>query len=174
MDFFTLSQNRESCRNFDDSREVEREKLEKIIACVRLAPSACNAQPWFFTVVASPEKRKEVASAVQKMNMNLFTSKARAFIAISQDKAAGVAGKVASRFFAPYDIGIAAAHICLAAQELGLGSCILGWFDEKKVIAACQLDDNKKVSLVIALGYAANQQRRDKKRKKLESIAKYM
>ncbi|HAZ19265.1 MAG TPA: nitroreductase, partial [Clostridiales bacterium] len=66
------------------------------------------------------------------------------------------------------------AHICLAAQELGLGSCILGWFDEKKVIAACQLDDNKKVSLVIALGYAANQQRRDKKRKKLESIAKYI
>jgi nitroreductase len=60
----------------------------------------------------------------------------------------------------------------LAAADEGLGSCIIGWCDEKKVQKALNIPKNKRVMLVILLGYSA-QPLREKKRKSKEEIISY-
>jgi len=70
------------------------------------------------------------------------------------------------------DLGIAAAHITLAAAEQGLGSCIVGWFNEKKMRSVLDIPSSKRPVLVITLGYST-QTLRDKKRKKSEDVVSY-
>ena len=130
--FFELIAKRESCRNYSE-KEVEREKLERCIEAARLAPSACNSQPWSFTVVNSPELAPQVPSCLQEMGMNKFTDKCPAFIIIAEEKAtlsARLGGKVKDQKYAPIDIGLATAQLCLAATQQGLSTCIMGWFNE--------------------------------------------
>ena len=109
--------------------------------------------------------------------MNKFTDKTQAFIVISEEKAtlsAKIAGFVASQSYAQIDIGIATSHICHAATEQGLSTCILGWFDEKKLIELLNLPNNKRIRLVIAVGYAESDELRTKKRKDLDEIMTYV
>lgn len=173
--FFELIEKRESCRAYSD-KAVEKEKLIKCIEAARLAPSACNSQPWSFVVV-NGEKCAEVAKCTQKSGMNKFTDGAKAFIVISEEKAtlsAKIAGFIASQSYAQIDIGIATSHICHAATELGLSTCILGWFDEAKLAEVLNLPKSKRIRLVISVGYAKETELRVKKRKELEEIFKYV
>lgn len=85
--FFDLIARRESCRNYDPQKRVETEKLIKCIEAARIAPSACNSQPWSFVVVNSPEVSPKVAKCVQGMGMNRFTDACPSFIVVIEEKA---------------------------------------------------------------------------------------
>lgn len=174
-DFFTLIQQRESCRNYNGN-PVEREKLAACLNAARLAPSACNSQPYHFTAVLEPGLVSRVAACTQSMGMNKFTSQCPAFVVVTEEKAnlsARIGALVKSQEYASIDIGIATAHFCLAATEQGLSTCILGWFDEKTVKSVLNIPSKKRVRLVIAVGYAATGALREKKRKPLEELAEF-
>ena len=129
-----LARSRQSDRAYDAARPVEAEKLERILEAARLAPSACNAQPWHFTVVTDPQITHRMGRAAASLGMNKFAKDAPVHILITEESAnftSFLGSKIKDKYFPLIDIGIAAAHITLAAEAEGLGSCILGWFDEK-------------------------------------------
>lgn len=154
MNFNEIAKNRYSCRAYDGERPVEDEKIKKILESTILSPSACNSQPYHFTVCKG-EKAKEVAKATQSMGMNKFTSEAPVMIVISEDnynKTASLGSKLKNNDYRSIDIGIATAYLTAEAAAQGLGTCILGWFDDKKIRNICGLKNP--VRLVVALGYA--------------------
>ena len=174
MNFAELTQTRQSCRSYDPSREVEVEKLTAILEAARLSPSACNGQPYHFTVCRG-DAAKEVAAACGGMGMNKFAVQAPVMIVISEEayvKSAALGAKVKNNDYRSIDIGIAAAYITGAAADLGLATCILGWLDDAKIRALCGL--SHPVRLVITLGYAAEGDKlRPKKRKALDELVSY-
>ena len=168
MNFTELASLRQSCRKYD-KREVEREKLDEILAAARLSPSACNGQPYHITVCTG-ESAAKVARACMGMGMNKFAADAPVLIVISEENyvaSAAFGAKTKGNDYRSIDIGILAAHITFAAADLGIGTCILGWFNDATVREICGLD--KPVRLVITLGYPLDQQR-DKKRKPLSEL----
>ena len=155
MNFTEIAQSRQSCRNYDASREVEKEKLDCILASARLAPSACNGQPYQITVCKG-ETAKKVAKATQEMGMNKFATDAPVLIVLSEKPyvaSAALGARVKKNDYRSIDIGILAAYITAEATAQGLGTCILGWLEDAKIREICGLDGT--VRLVITLGYAA-------------------
>lgn len=171
MNFNQIALTRQSCRKYDASRDVEREKLDAILEAARLSPSACNGQPYHFTVCHG-ETARSVANACMGMGMNKFAADASVLIVISEEayvKTAALGARVKNNDYRSIDIGIAAAYVTCEAVAQGLGSCILGWFDDDKIRKICGLD--KPVRLVITLGYAAEGDAlREKKRKSLDEL----
>lgn len=175
--FYELVHNRQSTRAYDTTRSVDREIIARVLDAARLAPSACNAQPWHFIVVDDPELKHKVADAASArlLGMNHFTKQAPVHIVVVEEKvnlSSGIGGLVKDKHFAFLDIGIAAAHICLAAASEGLGSCILGWFAESKIKKLLNIPDSKRVVLDIVVGYPA-QSLRPKKRKDTQEVISY-
>ena len=143
MNFNELILNRQSCRKFSD-RRVEREKLEKIISMARLTPSACNSQPWRIHIVHDEQKASEFSSFLRDFGMNGFTKNVTTFIAVSELNAKLAIGsklKYDNNHFVKYDVGQIIAYITLAAEELGLSTCILGWLNNKKIADYLQFDE---------------------------------
>ena len=172
MDFLKLAKTRQSCRGYIEDKAVEPEKLEAILEAARLAPSACNGQPYQLTVCTG-ESAKAVAAATQGMGMNKFASQAPVLIVVSEKpyvKSAALGAKVKGNDYRSIDIGIAAAYLPAEATAQGLGSCILGWLDDAKICKLCGLD--APVRLVITLGYAKNEAIREKKRKPMDELVK--
>jgi nitroreductase len=107
--------------------------------------------------------------------MNHFTKQAPVHIVLVEEKpnfTSSLGGLIKRTHFPTIDIGIAAAHIALAAADEGLGTCILGWFDEKKVRSLLGIPAAKKVALIITLGYS-QQDRRVKLRKGVGEVVGY-
>ena len=171
MNFTEIAEQRQSCRSYDPAREVEQEKLDAILATARLSPSACNGQPYHITVCKG-EAAKAVAKATQGMGMNKFATDAPMMLVISEKPyvaTAALGAKVKGNDYRSIDIGILAAYITAEATAQGLGTCILGWLDDKKLRELCHLD--APVRLVITLGYAKNgYPLRTKKRKDLTEL----
>ena len=171
MNFSEIAQTRQSCRSYDASRVVEEEKLNAILQTACLSPSACNSQPYHFSVCRG-ETAKQVAKACQGMGMNKFASDAQVMLVISEEpycKTAALGAKVKGNDYRSIDIGIAAAYITAEATAQGLGSCILGWLDSEKIQKICNLSGT--VRLVITLGYAAEDDKlRAKKRKEPDEL----
>ena len=164
MNFLEIANARQSCRNYDENRPVEPEKLDAVLEAARLAPSACNSQPYHFTVCQG-DTAKAVAAATQGMGMNKFASKAPVQIVISEAayvKSAAMGSRVTGTDYRSIDIGIAAAYLTAEAAAQGLSTCILGWLDNKKLQKICGLTSPAR--LVICLGYATED---DKLRKKV-------
>ena len=173
MNFMEIAQTRQSCRSYEAGREVEQEKLDAILEAVRLAPSACNGQPYHVTVCTG-ETAQQVAKACMGMGMNKCASQAPVLLAISEMpyvKSAALGAKVKGNDYRSIDIGIAAAYLTAEAAAQGLGTCILGWLDDEKIRQICDL--KYPVRLVITLGYAADQPRQ-KKRKDLDALVKFL
>ena len=163
---------RQSCRAYDATREVEQEKLDAILEAVRLAPSACNGQPYHLTVCRG-ETAKAVAKATMGIGMNKFAANAPVLMVISEEpyvKTAALGAKVKGNDYRSIDIGIAAAYLTAEAATQGLGTCILGWFDDEKIRTICGL--SRPVRLVVTVGYPADTLR-EKKRKKLDELVSY-
>ncbi|MDR1516805.1 MAG: nitroreductase family protein [Dysgonamonadaceae bacterium] len=176
-DFLKLVSGRQSDRSFDPCHPVEKEKIERIVEAVRLAPSACNSQPWHLIVVDEPELKNKVADTTSSrvLGMNHFTKQAPVHIVLVEEKvnfSSGVGGWIKKKDYAQLDLGIAAAHIALAAHAEGLGSCIVGWFDEKKMRQLLNIPESKRVWLDIVIGYGT-QALRTKKRKSREEIVSF-
>jgi nitroreductase len=171
MDFTKIANARRSCRRYDAKKQIEKEKLDAILEAARLSPSACNGQPYHFTVCRG-ENAKKAASCVTGMGMNKFAVDAPVLVVISEEDyvaSAALGAKVKGNDYRSIDIGIAAAYMTAEATAQGLGSCILGWFDDKKLRELCGLE--KPVRLVITLGYAAEEDKlREKKRKDITEL----
>lgn len=171
MSFLEIANLRQSNRAYTD-QPVEPEKLNAVLEAARLAPSACNGQPWFITVCQG-ETALAVAKQTQGMGMNTFADQAPVLLVISEApyvRSAALGSKVKHNDYRSIDIGIVAAYLTAEAAARGLGSCILGWFDDKKIRAVCGLD--APVRLVITLGYPADTPR-PKKRKDLDQLVQY-
>ena len=109
------------------------------------------------------------------MGRNTFAENAPALLVISEApyvKAAALGSKLKSLDYRSMDIGIVAAYITAEAAAQGLGSCILGWFDDKELRSICGLD--APVQMVITLGYAKDEPLREKKRKSLDELVTYL
>ncbi len=175
MNFTEIAKNRQSCRSYDPERAVEQESLDLILASARLAPSACNGQPYHITVCKG-EAAKKVAKSTQGMGMNKFANDAPVMLVISEKpyvKTAALGAKVKNNDYRSIDIGILSAYITAEATAQGLGTCILGWLDDTEIRKICGLDGA--VRLVITLGYAKNGDKlRAKKRKDIDELVSYV
>lgn len=172
--FWELIEQRESCRNYDENRPVEREKLLNCLEAARIAPSACNSQPWFFHAVTDAARIEEIRKSVQERGMNKFASKCPVLVVVTEEYAQlspCVLEHVKRQDFASIDIGLATAQFCLAATAQGLSTCILGWLDEPKIQRIMEFPETRRVRLVLALGYAADDSHREKKRKAFDEMA---
>ncbi|MBQ1955357.1 MAG: nitroreductase family protein [Clostridia bacterium] len=175
MNFTEIAENRQSCRSYDPARQVEKEKLDRILETARLSPSACNGQPYHITVCRG-EIAKKVAKSTQGMGLNKFAVDAPILLVISEKPyvaTAALGAKVKGNDYRSIDIGILSAYITAEAAVLGLGSCILGWFDESEIRSVCGLDGT--VRLVITIGYAKEGDKlRAKKRKDMGELVSYV
>ena len=171
MNFSEIANTRQSCRRYDPSRAVEENKLAAILEAARLAPSACNGQPYHLTVCRADAARA-AAKATMGVGINTFAGDAPILIVISEKpyaKTAALGAKIKNNDYRSIDIGIVAAYLTAEATAQGLSTCILGWFDNEKLQTICDLDGT--VRLVITLGYAAaDDHLRKKKRKPLTEL----
>lgn len=177
MDFKELVNLRESTRAYLD-KKVEREKLECCIEAARMAPSACNSQPWKFIVVDEEGVVKDMGKLLYDplIRMNKFALEAPAFIVAVFEKpniTSKVGGMIKGKDYSIMDVGIATEHICLAAAEQGLGTCIMGWFKENEIKKILNIPKGKDIALVISIGYPKNEVPRKKVRKELSDILSY-
>ncbi|MEI8004705.1 MAG: nitroreductase family protein [Bacteroidota bacterium] len=178
MDFLELVSHRRSVRAYIPDRPVEPEKLERCIEAVRLAPSACNAQPWKLVVITDPALKEKVAAAASAkwLGFNHFTKQAPVMIVIVREEpnlTSRLGTVLKDKPYTHMDVGIAAAHFCLQAEDDGLGTCILGWFDEAKVKQLLGIPKKKRAELIITLGYPAKNEIPRKIRKTKAEISSY-
>ncbi len=171
MDFLELVEKRQSDRKYE-TRPVNRELITQCLEAARLAPSACNSQPWKFVVVDDPALLKDVADATAGMGMNKFAHEVPAIIAVVLEKmnlTAKIGSVIKDKEYSLVDVGIAVEHFCLAATSLGLGTCIIGWFDERRMRRLLGVK-GKRIPLLITLGYPAGEHR-TKSRKALDKMS---
>jgi len=167
---------RQSDRKYSDT-PIEQDKLERIIEAGRMSPSACNAQPWKFVVVNDPSLVLKVADAASAklIGMNSFVAQAPVIVVIVREKpnmSSKVGATIKDKDYSLFDIGIATENICLQAKAEGIGSCIIGWFDEKMIRKLLGIPRSKRVELIITLGYSMSE-KREKRRKPPEETVSY-
>lgn len=148
---------RKSVRKYQ-SVNVPRETIERCLEAARLAPSACNSQPWSFIVADTEPIRSRLAQAAFSgvYAMNKFALQAPVLIAVLTERskfAAALAGKFRGVQYSLIDIGIACAFLSLAAEAEGVGSCLLGWFDERAVRKVLGLPRSVNIDIMISMGY---------------------
>jgi len=179
MNFTALVNKRQSTRKYAD-RQVDRELIDKCLDAARLAPSARNSQPWSFIVIDDP---KSIASVSQKAFSGIYKStqfagKAPVLIVVVTEKADYVTrlgNLIRNIKYSLIDIGIACEHLVLQAEELGLGTCWLGWFSARGVRKALKLSRSTRIDILISLGYPLDPEyRRERKRRTLDEIRHYI
>jgi nitroreductase len=178
VNFTELVQKRQSCRKYS-SQAVDRELIDRCLEAARLAPSAHNSQPWSFIVVDNPE---DIARISEKAftgiySMTKFAGKAPVIIVVITEKAnylTRLGGQIRDVKYSLIDIGITCEHLVLQAEELGLGTCWIGWFSAKGLKKALNLPRSTKVDVLISLGYPLNPEyRRERKRKTLDDVRRF-
>ena len=173
MEFRDLVAKRQSDRKYKNV-PVKRELIVSCLEAARLAPSACNSQPWKFIVVDEPQLVAEMADAAAGMGMNKWVKQAPVIVAVTLEKmnfTAKIGSVIKDKEYSLLDVGIAVEHFCLQAAELGLGTCIMGWFDEKRVKKLLNIG-NRRIPLLISLGYPDSDTRK-KSRKDLDEICSW-
>ncbi len=176
--FIELVKLRQSTRKYS-SKEIPVEMLEQCIEAARLAPSASNSQPWKFVVVNEKQLREKVAAATWDpvIRFNKFVSKAPALVVITleEPKIITKVGKMVKKKDWPHmDIGIAAEHFCLQASELGMGTCMIGWFNEKAIKKLLEVPAKRSIALVISIGFPPEDYSlREKQRKSASEITSW-
>lgn len=177
MTFLELIKKRQSVRKYSTA-PVSRQIINRCLEAARLAPSACNSQPWQFIVVDDPALKPKVADKAfgGVYSMNAFAKEAPVLVVVARDRSgyfAALGGFCRGMQFGLVDIGIACEHFVLQAQEDGVGTCWLGWFDEKGTKKILGIPKNKKVDMIISMGYPAEGTLREKIRKPLRDISTF-
>jgi len=157
MEFKELVSKRYSCRKFKNV-PVEKEKIIQCIESARVAPSACNAQPWKFIVFDEPAEKQKIAEAATSgpYRLSKFIKNAPVLIFVLADKGtflSKMGSLIRNTRFYLMDIGIVCEHIILQASELDLGTCYIGWFNEKAVKKHLKIPKNIDIPLAICMGY---------------------
>jgi nitroreductase len=177
---FDIIKERYSVRDYS-SRPIEQEKLDIILESARLAHSACNVQPWHFYVVTD---KKKIGAFSEKMPlgaqmvMNSFISEAPIVI-VATAGPINILQKALSYIINKrwyyMDVSIAIEHMVLTAWEFGIGSCWIGWFDEKKIKKTLSIPRDREVVALLTLGYPNEVSKRpEKSRKKTEEITTFI
>ena len=168
---------RYSCHNYQ-ARPVDRDMILSCCEAARLAPSACNSQPWRFIIIDNSALRKRICDEIFKGHwgaINSFARKAPVLVVVVSEKGnfmARVGNLVRDTRYYLMDVAIAVDHFVLRAAELGLGTCWIGWFGEKVLKKILGLSGSVRLDLVLTLGYPADQPG-EKKRKSLESMVSF-
>ena len=175
MSFLDLVNQRYSARDYKEA-PVPKDILNRCLEAVRLAPSACNSQPWKFIVIDEPGLKHELAKAAFEglPDFNHFAFKAPVLVLIVSERqkaVAKLAGVIKKKNFSLMDIGIAAEHFCLQAAEEGLGTCMLGWFNERRVKKRLAIPKGKRIELMISVGFSADEKIPPKNRKSIDEIS---
>ena len=172
-DFMQLAQQRDSCRKYSD-RPVDPALVEQCLAAARLAPSACNSQPWKYYVITQAEQRAAIAAGMKELKCNPFTAQAPVIIAVTEAEEPNLMPSLKeqgqSRRFSYFDLGLGVAYLTLQAAELGLGSIILGLFPEQVIREIVQMPEGDSLRMLVLLGWPAEAEIPDKKRLPLEDI----
>ena len=163
MNFLELVKSRYSCRAYK-SLDVEKEKLDYILECVRLAPSVVNKQPWRFHVVNTED---EMAKLQQCYNREWFRTAPMYIIASILHDEEWV--RADGKHHGEIDIAIAVEHLCLAATEQGQATCWVCNFDATLCKELFALPENEEPAVIIPLGYAADELK-SKSRKAIDEI----
>ena len=165
MKLLELVNKRYSCRNYQ-SRSVEKEKLEYILECVRLAPSAVNRQPWCFHIVTGAEEKERLQKCYDR---EWFKTAPMYIVASILHDREWIRGD--GKPHGDIDIAIAVEHLCLAATEQGLGTCWICNFDAARCKELLTLPSDEEPAVIIPVGYAADEAR-PKCRKSIGEIVK--
>lgn len=165
MDILELINTRHSTRSYT-GEIVDNERLIKILEAGRLSPSARNTQPWKLYASVRSDVIKKINESFIALGRNLFFKNAGGVIAITEEPLPD--GLTMSRRYAEYDIGMCIMQICLEAESVGVGTCILGTFDEKAVKSALDIPEEKSVAMVICLGISAEDSVPAKNRKSFD------
>lgn len=174
MNFLQLVNQRFSARKYLD-QPVENEKLMRCLEAARLAPSASNSQPWRFIVVDQPELKEKIAAETYStvLTFNKFVHQAPVIVVFVIEKPkliTQIGGRIKNKEYPLIDIGIAAEHFCLQATAEGLGTCMLGWYNEKPVKELLHIPTSKTIGLLITLGYPDYPNIPTKKRKPADEV----
>jgi nitroreductase len=178
LNFLELIKKRQSDRRYLP-QPIEKEKLERCLEAARLAPSASNSQPWTFIAVTDEELKNRIGHLTYNniISFNKFVPQAPALLVMVLEKPkviTQIGGAIKKKKFPTIDIGIAAAHFCLQAAEEGLGTCMLGWFDEKAIKKLLNIPVGKTIGLIITIGYTPEDYKlREKIRKPFGEVVKY-
>ncbi len=175
-DYFDLIARRESCRNFDPNRPVEKEKLQRCAEAAWIAPSACNGQPWKYLIVTNPELNEKLRPLMMERGMNKFVKNCPAFAVVLEEATVlkvSLSQKFKDQDFAPIDVAFSASQFCYAATEQGLSTCIIGWHNEQKIRELFGLPKTTRVRLILAIGYAADETLRKKQRKPIDDVIRF-
>ena len=156
MSLLELVKKRKSVRHFSEMK-VEPEKLDYIMECARLAPSAVNFQPWYFYIIKSDESK----SLLQKCYPRKWFSSTNVSVYILACIDTNVSWKRSydRKDHGDIDIAIAVEHICLAATEMGLGSCWVCDFDPAMCKELFNLPDHLEPAVIIPLGYPTSEEK---------------
>ncbi len=158
--FVSLVRQRLSCRVYDPARPVPHQAIETCLEAARLAPSACNQQPWRFIIVEDADLRKQIYEKGRLPGLaHTWLQDAPVIVALCVELD-WVTHKVAPAFSGiPYyllDAGIAGEHFVLAATEQGLGTCWIGWFKERAVKKILKVPRRVRIVSLLSLGYPAS------------------
>lgn len=173
VSFAELAKMRQSDRKYKN-QPVEKEKLIQCLETARISPSANNSQPWKFIVVDDFEKKERIAECSIGLGMNKFTHQCPVLVAVvleQQNFMSTIGSMIKNKNYSLFDIGIAVNQFCLQAADLGLGTCIIGWFDEKKIKKILGVR-NRRIPLLISVGYP-DAPTRDKVRKPLDVMSSW-
>ncbi len=149
MSFIELARERYSVRSFKKD-SIEKEKLKAIIEAGRVAPTACNNQPQKIYVVKSAEKLQALSEVCR------FTFGAPTILVVAYDKERDWKNRLMPGYGSgETDAAIVCTHMMLAAWELGIGSCWVGYFNAADVSRALGLAENIVVTAMLPIGYPA-------------------
>lgn len=175
--FQKILRNRRSIRRFLPA-PVETEKLRACLEAARLAPSAHNVQPWRFVVVDDPELKDRLAAAAFSgiYASSKFAAQAPIIIVLLVKRglvAHHLGGRFQNVHYHLIDMGIAGEHIVLQAEELGLATCWMGWFNYRRVRKVLKVPRTLKVVAMMPVGYAEKRPKREPPRKTLEEVVTF-
>ncbi len=172
MEYSDLIKSRESIRSYDPGRPVPVEIIERILDAGRMAPSACNYQPWKFLVISSGDLLDKVRACYQK---TWFKNAPHILVPV------GLKDRAWSRSYDGYnsletDVAIAMTHIILAAENEGVGTCWIAAYNPVILRQALGLNDNEVVFGITPLGYPEKGYNRNssKKRNSLSDTALFL
>lgn len=164
MELMEAIKSRRSVRSYQD-KDVEEQKLLRVLEAGRLAPSAKNMQDWRFVVVKDPQVRRKLAEAARNQE---FVGQAPVVIV-----ACGTSDYVMTcgQLTYPIDVAIAVDHMTLAAVEEGLGTCWIGAFYEEKVKEILEIPKSIRVVALLPLGYPAQSSKPTPRKSLKETVA---
>lgn len=151
MEVIECIKTRRSIRKFKD-KEIEKDKLKLILESAKYAPSAGNLQAREFIIIKDKKTKEKISEAAYSQN---FISGAQILIAACADKSKSQRYKEKAEIYSICDCCASIENIILSGNSLGIGSCWIGAFDEKKVKEILGIPENIKIVALLPMGYAA-------------------